>query len=153
MATARHPQHYAAIGLIADWLAGVFHNHCHVRVMSSFCPEPSVTLVPDVVVAPGGRRDFAHRAPDSALLVVEVSDVSLAVERTMKASIYARAGIGDYWIVNLVDHSIEVYRDPLADAAAPAGARYARYTVYQDADSFSPLAAPAARVTARDLLP
>jgi Uma2 family endonuclease len=46
---------------------------------------------------------------------LEVSDSTLRYDRGRKSSLYARAGIRDYWIVNLVDRQVEVYRDPVAD--------------------------------------
>jgi Uma2 family endonuclease len=46
------------------------------------------------------------------LLVVEVAGDSLAKDRRIKATIYARSGISEYWIVNLQDDTIEVHRDP-----------------------------------------
>ena len=57
-------------------------------------------------------------------LVVEVALSSLAINRGEKASLYARAGLADYWIVNLVDNVLEVYRDPERDPGAPYGWRY-----------------------------
>jgi len=55
--------------------------------------------------------------------VVEVSESSLAGDRTEKARIYARAGIETYWIVNLVDHQVEVYTQPTGPSASPAYAQ------------------------------
>jgi Uma2 family endonuclease len=80
-----------------------------------------------------------------------VSELSLAFDRDHKGSVYARAGILDYWIVNLVDRILEVYRDPAPDAAAPFGARYARREVLDPSRQVSPLAASHARIHVRDL--
>jgi Uma2 family endonuclease len=55
---------------------------------------------------------------------VEVAESSLAFDRRVKGSVYARAGIPDYWIVNLLDRVLEVYRDPAPDASAPHGWAY-----------------------------
>jgi Uma2 family endonuclease len=54
----------------------------------------------------------------AALLVIEVAGESLRKDRLVKARVYARAGIPEYWIVNLEDRCIEVQRDP--DTAAGA---------------------------------
>ncbi|HHY57953.1 MAG TPA: Uma2 family endonuclease, partial [Chloroflexi bacterium] len=43
---------------------------------------------------------------------IEVADSSLAYDRTVKMPLYARAGIAETWIINLIDRWIEVYRDP-----------------------------------------
>jgi len=69
---------------------------------------------PDVAVVPGPRRRYgsAHPTPAEARLVIEVSDSSLLIDRHDKGSIYARAGIPVYWVVNVVDKLIEVYTLP-----------------------------------------
>ena len=61
---------------------------------------------------PGQRSDYLERHPTRALLVVEVSDTSLQQDRLSKSRIYAGAGIPDYWIVNLRDDCVEVFRQP-----------------------------------------
>jgi Uma2 family endonuclease len=79
---------------------------------------------PDVSVAAGRIEDYSDH-PTTAVLIVEVSDSSLSYDRNRKASLYARAGIADYWIVNLVNHQLEVRRDPRSDPSQPYGHGYA----------------------------
>jgi Uma2 family endonuclease len=88
---------------------------------------------PDVVVTRGKRLDFIgrHASPADVALVVEVADSSLWVDRNDKKSTYAANQIAVYWIVNLVDHQVEVYRDP---ENAPPGSDYANRDVYTRAD-------------------
>jgi hypothetical protein len=64
--------------------------------------------------------------------VVEVSEGTLARDRGIKKRIYARARISVYWIVNLVDHQIEVYTDPTGPAKRPT---YRGEQVYKPGDS------------------
>ena len=109
---------------------------------------------PDVSVVPGGPRDYIGTGhPRSALLVVEVSDTTLRMDRRVKVPRYARAGYLDYWIVNLVDRCVEVYRNPVADPSATLGWRYADVTVFAPPATLAPLAAPAAPIAVADLLP
>jgi Uma2 family endonuclease len=75
--------------------------------------------LPDIVVVVGSAEDFDIEHPTTAVLVVEVSDSSLKYDRTTKASLYARAGIPEYWILNLLDRNLEVYRSPEPDRAQP----------------------------------
>lgn len=49
------------------------------------------------------------------LLIVEVADSSLAYDRTVKRSLYARHGIPEFWVVNLTAGEVEVCRDPSGD--------------------------------------
>ncbi|MFO0925931.1 MAG: Uma2 family endonuclease [Gemmataceae bacterium] len=79
---------------------------------------------PDVAVFRGTPQQFVvagqHPGPTDACLVIEVSDSSLRTDRGVKQRIYARAGIPQYWIVNIVDRRVEVYTDPSGADPAPA---------------------------------
>jgi Uma2 family endonuclease len=77
---------------------------------------------PDLAVVSGSPRDYLSQHPTSALLVVEVSEASLKTDREVKGSLYASAGIPEYWILNLRERVLEVYREPAADARAVYGA-------------------------------
>jgi len=85
--------------------------------------------------------------------VVEVSDSSLSLDRERKGSLYARAGLADYWVVNLVERVLEIYREPVADPSAMYGWRYASRTVLGPDASARPLAAPTASIVVHALLP
>ena len=75
------------------------------------------------------------------------------MDREYKGSLYARAGLEDYWVVNLADRVLEVYREPARDAAAPFGWRYTQRTGHGLPAEVTPLAAPGARVAVSRLLP
>jgi Uma2 family endonuclease len=107
---------------------------------------------PDVSVVPGRNQDYSDH-PSTAVLIVEVSDSNLTYDRTRKASLYARAGIGDYWIVNLVNNQLEVYRDPRPDATQPYGHGYGNTTTLVPPATVSPLAAPPVALAVAHLLP
>jgi Uma2 family endonuclease len=74
-------------------------------------------------------------------------------DRAHKGSLYARAQIQDYWIVNLVDRVLEVYRDPGPDAAATYGWGYRSVTTLRPPAVVTPLSFPAAQIAVADLLP
>ena len=86
-------------------------------------------------------------------LVVEVALASLALDRGEKASLYARAGVADYWIVNLADNVLEVHREPVADPHGAYGWRYASVETPRRGDSVTTLALPASAIPISDLLP
>ena len=83
---------------------------------------------------------------------MEVADSSLRLDRR-KASTYAAAAVPEYWIVSLPNHDVEVYRDPIPDASAERGHRYATTATLKPGEFISPLAAPQARIAIADLLP
>jgi Uma2 family endonuclease len=108
---------------------------------------------PDLAVAPGTLRDYRCEHPARPVLVVEVAECSLRLDRNEKSSLYARAQLEDYWIVNLLAHVLEVYRQPTPDPTAPYGWSYSSRQVLGPESSAAPLAAPDARVRVSDLLP
>lgn len=108
-------------------------------------PDPDAA----VVLGPPTRKGSY---PTTALLVVEVSDSTLVYDRTRKAAIYARAGIAEYWIVNLVDHQLEVHRNPVSNASSRPRHRYQDIVILPPGSVISPLAMPKAVIRVRDLL-
>lgn len=73
--------------------------------------------IPDLSILRWREDDYlhAHPTPQDVLLVIEVADSSVAIDRGAKAPLYASAGIPEYWIVNIPGKKIEVYRNPLED--------------------------------------
>jgi Uma2 family endonuclease len=65
---------------------------------------------PDLAVVEGAPRDFLLRHPSHALLVIEIADSSLEFDRGLKADRYGEANVEEYWIVNLIDEQLEVFR-------------------------------------------
>lgn len=145
--------HANAISVAEDALRAILPRGWLVRSQMPVALDEESEPEPDVTVVQGSRADLWNAHPARLSLVVEVAESSLAFDRDEKGSLYARAGIADYWIVNLVDHAVEVYRDPVPDAAALYGWRYRSLMVVRPPDSVALLAIPSARVTVSDLLP
>ena len=92
---------------------------------------PDCEPEPDLAVASGTPSDYVAQHPDAALLVVEISDSTLQFDQQRKLPVYARYGIPESWVVDLVDGKLEVYRQPVyyrakeslhrADGASPVG--------------------------------
>lgn len=145
--------HYTAIGLAEDTLRQVFGPGWLVRTQGPIALDDESEPEPDVAVAPGSVRDYTREHPARPVLVVEVALSSLSLDREYKGSLYARAKLQDYWIVNLADRMLEIYRQPVADAAAAFGWRYASAVVLGPEAAVTPLAAPGTVVAVADLLP
>jgi Uma2 family endonuclease len=148
-----NPPHSTAKHLAEDALRSIFGTGFVIRTENPIVLSQSTDPAPDVAVVTGSVRDYARSHPTTAELVVEVSDSSLDYDTTDKASLYAAAGIADYWVVDLVNRRLVVMRDPVADAAARFGFRYATVTTLTVAQSVAPLAAPTTTVAVTDLLP
>ena len=110
-------------------------------------PEPDVAVVPR---DPGAYRD-AH--PSRAVLVVEIAESSYQIDRAYKASLYARAGIPEYWLVDLIHDALEVHREPQAVQAARYGWLYGSVQTLRPPASVAPLIALDQTIPVADLLP
>jgi Uma2 family endonuclease len=145
--------HYTAIALAEEALRLAFGSGWQVRTQAPIALDAQSEPEPDVAVAQGTARAYSSQHPAHPVLVVEVALASLALDRDHKGSLYARARLQDYWIVNLVDRVLEVHREPMADDAAAFGWRYARQQTLAPGSSIAPLAAPGVAILVADLLP
>jgi Uma2 family endonuclease len=143
MAPQGHP-HSKAIMLLTRWATNHFPAPALVRIQmplnasAKSDPEPDVAIVPDPTWASSDH-------PESAVLVIEVADSSLRLDRR-KTAIYAGAGVPEYWIVNLPESQIEVHRGPVAPAR-----RYTDTFIVKSPEALAPLAHPQARLMTSEL--
>jgi Uma2 family endonuclease len=96
---------------------------------------PRIQPQPDLVLLRRGAPRKRVALPEHALLVIEVADSSLGDDRTIKGPLYARAGVPEYWIVDLGGERVEVHREP-----SDAGYRASRF--YLRGERVSPAFAP-----------
>ena len=147
------PVHTTSTERVRMVLENVLGEDVWVRSQMPVVLGPTSEPEPDVSVVSGNLADYTSAHPTTALLVVEVSDSTLAYDRHQKSSLYAQAGIADYWIVDLVAGQLEVRRNPAADSSKPYGADYADVTVLSGSDTISPLCRPQVQIQVADLLP
>lgn len=114
-----------------------------VRVQLPLALSEVTEPEPDVAVAPLGDYDTEH--PRTALLIIEVADTTLRKDRR-KATVYASAGIAEYWIVNLGARAVEVY-------TSPEGDRYAEVRTLRTGETLRPLALPDLAIAVAEILP
>jgi len=145
--------HSVGIGVTGDVLRAALPAGWLVRVQMPVALDDESEPEPDVAVVPGVWADYLARHPSRPALVVEVAESSLAFDRGQKGSLYARGGVADYWILNLVDRVLEVYRDPVPDPQAPFGWSYQAATRLTAPAIALPLALPSVRLAVGDLLP
>jgi Uma2 family endonuclease len=145
--------HAAAILLAHRILSNAFGPARLVRVQMPVALDDESEPEPDLTVVPGAPRDYRDAHPTRPVLIVDVARSHLAFDRDHKGSLYARAGVGEYWIVNLLDRRLEVFCDPVRDAAAAFGWRYGAALALGPHDHVAPLAATTASIAVADLLP
>ncbi|MGV3722364.1 MAG: Uma2 family endonuclease [Actinomycetota bacterium] len=141
------PRHDTRVNRIAAYLGRLEWSaaaHCReekaVRLDQHYDPRP------DVSVIRGNSEDYeaAFPAPDDVLLVVEVSDRTLRFDRGDRLRAYAAGRLREYWIVNLQQRQLEVYREP-------DGADYRSVRIYKADDTVTPLEAPSESVPLSEL--
>lgn len=147
------PTHAGVVAMLTPLLVHHFQSGVHVRVQLPIDLGQVIEPEPDFAIVAGVAQAYLTAHPTHAELIVEMSDSSLAYDRTRKGSLYARAGIREYWIVNLVDHHVEVYTDPMADPTQHYGHRYGRRVNLTVPAMISPMALPGVSLAVADLLP
>ncbi len=153
---AREPQggrHATAVSLVRGVLEKAFGRSYYVRDEKPIALDDQSEPEPDVAVVPGRPRDHRDAHPSRPVLIVEVADTSLALDRLRKGGLYARAGIADFWVLNLIDEVLEVYREPVPAASARYGWTYGSVSLLRRDALVTPLAAPGARIRVAALLP
>jgi Uma2 family endonuclease len=137
-------RHRIAVRRLARLFIRGLGDRAAVDVQASYAASDASKPEPDVAVLPPG--DEIGTGARQAWLVVEVAETSLARDRGVKARLYAAVRIREYWIVNLVDDVIEVYRDPGPDG-------YARSTRHAPGDSLCVAGFTDVAVRVEDVLP
>jgi Uma2 family endonuclease len=153
---AREPQgsyHFTTIALAAGALERSFGPGWTVRQRAPIMLDSESEPEPDLAVVRGEPIDFLQSHPARPALVVEVAETSLDLDRQLKGALYARAGLPEYWIINLRDRCLEVFRTPVPDPVLPIGWRYRDVTVLAAGDWVAPVALGSRSVAVADLLP
>jgi Uma2 family endonuclease len=143
--------HVNSVSLLTMWAARVFgERRVNPEAPIDVAPQdnPTNEPEPDLIVL---HRDLAgfqdhNPQPQDLALAVEIADTSLAFDLTTKAALYARAGIGDYWVLDVSGRRLVVHREPQSG-------RYASVIVYNAEETVAPLAAPGSFLRVRDAFP
>ena len=153
VAEPQYPYHASSISAVDYAVRASLPPGWLLRLQSPVSLDDESEPEPDLVVVPGRPADYRDAHPALPVLAIEVAESSLTFDRGQKGSLYARAGIQDYWIVNLVDRVLEIYRDPVMDPSAGYGWRYRSLTSLGPTDVAVPLAFSSSRIAVADLLP
>lgn len=138
--------HAMAIMNALEELRAAFSDGYHVRPQLPLACGSYSQPEPDLAVVPGHQRDYRITHPAAAVLVLEISDSSLKLDREVKRDLYAEAGIPEYWVLSVSTRQLEVFREP------EDGEYRSRVALGPD-ETVTPLAAPDASIRIADLLP
>jgi Uma2 family endonuclease len=135
------PEHVAETHGLYDRIRKLFGKGYCVRMQAPLAlgdSEPE----PDVAVVPGDFKDYLRTHPTTAVLVIEIAQTSLLYDREVKSSLYAKAGIPEYWLIDLENRRLEVYRDPVESPGARFGYMYSTHFILQPHETIAPIAKP-----------
>ena len=140
--------HAQVLSDLTDWSYDVTpRKEIAIRVQTTLrIPLQNSAPEPDLIWVRRRRYAQKHPEPSDVLLLIEVSESTLAEDRTEKLELYAEAGVQEYWIANLIDWTIEVYRQP-------SGQSYSWSKVFGAGTSVAPLSLPTASLAIDDLFP
>lgn len=141
-------RHMACVDRLTRLFVVALADRAIVRVQGAVVLPPYSEPEPDLAIL-RPRDDFyanAHAVPRDIFLLIEVAESSLAVDRLLKAPLYAAAEIPEYWIVDVASSAVERYADP-------KNGTYATKQVLHAGDRLAPIAFPELNVLVRDLLP
>lgn len=124
MAPKRTP-HSVCNSILWKRLYELIGRQAEIRVQEPITLPSNSEPEPDVIIARKKDDNYlaAHPTVEDIILVIEISDSTLKYDRETKLSLYAEAGINNYWIVNLVDRNLEVYTNPFSNSGDKFGYR------------------------------
>ena len=146
-------RHSAAIRAVLDALRTALGHAWQIDSQLPIALDADSEPEPDVVVVPRDPERYRRGHPDRPVLIVEVAETSYRIDHTYKASLYARAGVAEYWVVDVVRDTVEVHREPEASAAAVHGWHYGTGETLRPPASVHALIAPDVAIAVADLLP
>lgn len=145
---AKGTPHSAAITRIARVLANDWGEQVLLRTQEPVRLNDYSELEPDVAVVQVNPLDYAdhHPTPEEIYLLIEVADTSLSRDCETKARIYAQAGITDYWVLDITNRQLLIFREPSQNG-------YQSELVLAEDTSISPLSFPTLNVAIQEILP
>jgi Uma2 family endonuclease len=128
-------------------MANVPHEQVRIRIQNSV-GLPGLESVPQPDVVWAVQKSYRRRRPqaEDLFLVIEVADSSLRSDMGDKATLYAEAGVADYWVVDVFGRRVAVFREPQAGSYPPP-------TIIEHGGVISPLRFPAIELMVAELFP
>jgi Uma2 family endonuclease len=146
----QNPLHALVIAILTTALAKAFPERVRIQLPIRL-PSPDSEYTepePDVIVLNKDIREFAdhHPGPEDIALLIEVADTSLELDRNIKSGFYARAGIAEYWIMDIVNRRTFV-------CLQPSGGEYTLIRILAEHETLLASSVPSLSLTLGNLLP
>jgi Uma2 family endonuclease len=145
---AKGTPHVTALYLLANALREQLGNAALIRTQDPIQLDNFSEPEPDLIIAVGTVLDYAtqHPRPHQVYLVVEVADSPLKQDCEIKDKLYASAGISDYWVLDLKNRQLHIFRNP-----TPTG--YTSHLILTEPNQVCPLAFPHLSLTLTSIFP
>ena len=146
--SAKGTLHAAATRRTANLLHNLLGNQAAVYNKSPIALDDNSEPEPDIAAVRIDPFDYAthHPTPSEVYLIIEVADSSITFDREIKAKAYARSGIADYWVLNVGDRQLHVFREPTENG-------YQSEVILGETASISPIEFPAFNIAIQAMLP
>lgn len=146
--SAKGTAHTAAVRRTAKILRNLLANQAEVYTQDPIQLDDFSEPEPDIAVVRIDPLDYAdhHPTPSEVYLIIEVADSSFKYDRETKGKAYAKSGIADYWVLDLNERKLHVFREP-----TPEG--YQSEVILSEEASLSPLQFPTFVIALQDMLP
>lgn len=146
--SAKGTAYTAAVRRTAKVLRNLLENQAEIYTQDPIQLGDFSEPEPDVAVVRLDPLDYAdhHPTPSEIYLIIEVADSSFKYDRETKAKVYAKSGIADYWVLDVIDRKLHVFREPTQEG-------YHSEVIFSEEASVSPLQFPDVAITLQDMLP
>ena len=142
------PPHATTTGCVSEYFTQLLGNRVAIRIQVPVTLQPKSEPEPDIaLVLPPQRRYRDHHPTEREIfLVIEIADSTIIGDREVKRKMYAKAGIADYWVIDVKNSYLFVFRNP-------RGETYLQEIELGRGDRVMPLAFPDVSVSVDELLP
>ena len=146
----KNQPHIIWLALFQAWCSRIFPGQVLTEAVLDVSPDdqPTNEPQPDLLVLRSPVASFLTRRPrpSDVELLIEIADSTFVFDTKVRARLYARAGVTDYWVVDVNSRQIVVFREPREG-------EYRAVSFYKATDRLSPLAAPDAALSINEILP
>jgi Uma2 family endonuclease len=142
------PPHASTTQRTVRYLDRLLAERAYIRMQLPVTLKPNSEPEPDIAIVRFDAKEYSdrHPTPNDIFWLIEVADTSLKDDRTIKAPLYAKAGILEYWILDVNTRQVYVFRDPQEDG-------YAQEVVLNEENTLSAIAFPDLPISLNQLFP
>ena len=146
--TAKGTPHVITLQLLANHIQSQLGTTALIRTQDPIRLDNFSEPEPDLAIVKGTILDYAaqHPVPEDIYLVIEVADSTLKQDCQVKDKLYARSNIAEYWVVDINNRQVHIFRDPTSTG-------YTSQLILSETHSISPLAFPEIVLSIASILP